>query len=145
LKFLQVHMVCRFFSKAGSHLDEGAGAAPGGSSSVSVGELWLGIDQLDEVGPEGTSAVLVQDQRRNPPLHSRAGPQGLRELDEVSSRANQGISGSSSTLPCGCGGDSEKNKVARILVDASRAISPQMRHPFVDRQYSPSTGMDRSK
>jgi hypothetical protein len=28
-----------FSSKAGSHLDEGAGATPGGSSSVSVGEL----------------------------------------------------------------------------------------------------------
>jgi hypothetical protein len=39
-------------------------ATSGGSSSVSVGELCPGIDQLDEVGPEGTSAVSVQDQWR---------------------------------------------------------------------------------
>jgi hypothetical protein len=54
-----------FFSlKAGSHPDKGVRATSGGSSSVSVGELWPGIDQLDEVGPEGTSAVSVQDQWR---------------------------------------------------------------------------------
>jgi hypothetical protein len=38
-----------------------------------------------------------------------------------------------------------KNKVVQILADASRVISPRMRHSFVDRQYSPSTGMDRSE
>jgi hypothetical protein len=30
---------------------------PGGSSNVSIGELWLGINQLDEVGLEGASGV----------------------------------------------------------------------------------------
>jgi hypothetical protein len=40
MKFLQVHMVCHFFlQKAGSHPNEGAGAAPGGLLSVSVEEL----------------------------------------------------------------------------------------------------------
>jgi hypothetical protein len=38
-----------------------------------------------------------------------------------------------------------KNKVVQILADASRVISPRMRHSFVDRQYSPSTSMDRSE
>jgi hypothetical protein len=55
-----------FSTNASSHPDEGMGGAPGGggvggSSSVSVGELWLGIYQLDEVGPEGNSVVLPQD------------------------------------------------------------------------------------
>jgi hypothetical protein len=52
-----------FSSKAGSPPSEGAGAAPGGLSSASRGELRLGIDQLDEVGPESTSAVPTQDPR----------------------------------------------------------------------------------
>jgi hypothetical protein len=38
-----------------------------------------------------------------------------------------------------------KEKVAWILLDASGAISPRMRCSFIDRQYSPSTGMDRSE
>jgi hypothetical protein len=38
-----------------------------------------------------------------------------------------------------------KNKAAHILADISGAISPWMRRSFVDRQYSPSTGMDRSE
>jgi hypothetical protein len=31
------------------------------------------------------------------------------------------------------------------MADAARAVSPRMRCSFVDRQYSPSTGMDRSE
>jgi hypothetical protein len=31
------------------------------------------------------------------------------------------------------------------MADAGRAVSPRMRCSFVDRQYSPSTGMDRSE
>jgi hypothetical protein len=50
-----------FSSKDGSHHDEGAGAAPRGSSSVSIGELWLDIDRLDEAGPEGASTVSGQN------------------------------------------------------------------------------------
>jgi hypothetical protein len=48
-----------FSLKAGSHPDEGVGVMPGGLLSVSIGELWPGIDQLDEAGPKGTSVVLV--------------------------------------------------------------------------------------
>jgi hypothetical protein len=45
----------------------------------------------------------------------------------------------------GCGRSSAKQKVARILSDNSRAISPRMRHLFIDRQYSPSTSTDQSE
>jgi hypothetical protein len=40
---------------------------------------------------------------------------------------------------------SAKNKAAQILADASGMISHWMKRLFVDRQYSPSTGMDRSE
>jgi hypothetical protein len=33
----------------------------------------------------------------------------------------------------------------QILLDAPRAVSPLMWRSFIDRQYSPSTGMDRSE
>jgi hypothetical protein len=51
----------------------------------------------------------------------------------------------SSAPPRGYGASSVKNNAVRILADASGAISPCMRRSFVDRRYSPSTGMDRSK
>jgi hypothetical protein len=53
--------------------------------------------------------------------------------------------GPSSTPPIGCGGGSVRSKAAWILSDAPRAILPHMRRSFIDRQYSPSTGMDRSE
>jgi hypothetical protein len=56
-----------------------------------------------------------------------------------------GAPGSSFVLPRGCGGGSVKNKVARIIANASGAISPRMRHSFVDRQYWPSSNMDWSE
>jgi hypothetical protein len=50
-------------------------------------------------------------------------------MGEGSSHADQGapvggVLSSSSALPSGCGGGSAKNKVVRILADASRAILP---------------------
>jgi hypothetical protein len=45
----------------------------------------------------------------------------------------------------GHGKCSTKKKIAQILSAALRAISPHMRRSFVDRQYSPSTGMDLSE
>lgn len=62
-----------FSSKVGSHPDEGAGAAPNGSSSVSVRELLPGIDQLDEVGPECAFIVAAQNRERDQALCSHAG------------------------------------------------------------------------
>jgi hypothetical protein len=73
-------------------------------------------------------------------------PQGSRRVGEGSSRADRGapvggVSGSLSALDS-CGGSSAKNKVVRILADPFWAISPGMKHLFVDKQYSPSINMD---
>jgi hypothetical protein len=43
------------------------------------------------------------------------------------------------------GWGSARNKAARILFATLGAISPRMWRSFVDRQYSPSTGIDRSE
>jgi hypothetical protein len=43
----------------------------------------------------------------------------------------------------GHGKGSVKKKASQILSTAPGAISPRMRRSFVDRQYSPSTGMDQ--
>jgi hypothetical protein len=51
-----------FSLKAGSPPIEGVRAAPGESSSVSNGELWPGIDLLDESGLMGISTILTQGQ-----------------------------------------------------------------------------------
>jgi hypothetical protein len=48
-----------FSLKAGSHHDEHVGAAPRGSSSVSIGDFLHGVDQLDEAGPEGHSTIMA--------------------------------------------------------------------------------------
>jgi hypothetical protein len=45
----------------------------------------------------------------------------------------------------GHGKGSVKKKASQILSAAAGAISPRMRRSFVDRQYSPSTGMDQSE
>jgi hypothetical protein len=66
-------------------------------------------------------------------------------MDEGSSRAHEGTSVIILGPSGGCGRNSVKQKVALILSYASGAISPQMRRLFVDRQYSPSTGMDQSE
>jgi hypothetical protein len=52
--------------------------------------------------------------------------------------------GPSFAPPRGCGGGSVKNKVVLILTDMPGAILPRMRRSFVDRQYSPSIGIDQS-
>jgi hypothetical protein len=62
-----------------------------------------------------------------------------------SSRRGREVSGSSATPSRGCSGGSTKNKAAQILSDAAGAISPRMRHSFVDRQYSPSTSVYHSE
>jgi hypothetical protein len=92
---------------------------PGGSSSVSIGELLPGIDQFDEVGPYGSSCA------------------GKCTLVG-------GVLAPSSAPRSDCGVGSVRNKAAWILADASSAISPRMKHLFVHSQYSPSTGMDLS-
>jgi hypothetical protein len=51
----------------------------------------------------------------------------------------------STAPPRGHGGGSTKNKAARVLSTAPGAILPHKQRSFVDRQYSPSTGIDRSE
>jgi hypothetical protein len=53
--------------------------------------------------------------------------------------------GPSSAPPKGCGGGSTRSKVARILTGASEEISSHMKRSFVERRYSPSTGMDQNE
>jgi hypothetical protein len=53
--------------------------------------------------------------------------------------------GSSSAPPRGRGRISTKDKATQILPASSWVISPRMRRSFVDRQYSPSIGMDQSE
>jgi hypothetical protein len=69
--------------KAGSHPEEIIFAAPGKSTSVSVGELWPGIDVLDEGGLEGTSAVPAQEPRGDQILRSRADPKDQEDKARV--------------------------------------------------------------
>jgi hypothetical protein len=45
----------------------------------------------------------------------------------------------------GHGKGSAKKKASQILSAAPGAISPNMWRSFIDGQYSPSTGMDRSE
>jgi hypothetical protein len=67
-----------------------------------------------------------------------------------SSLASRGASvgevpGPSYAPPRGYGAGSVKNKAERILLDAKGAILLRMRQSFIDRQYSPSTGMDQNE
>jgi hypothetical protein len=52
--------------------------------------------------------------------------------------------GPSSAPPRGYSGGSVRSKATQILSDAPGAVSSHMRRSFVDRQYSPPTGMDQS-
>jgi hypothetical protein len=117
---------------------------------VSFGELWPGIDVLDEAVLKGTSVVPAQEPLGGEASHSCGRLQGSRRKGEGSLCVDRralvdGAPGSSSAPSRSCVGGSMKNKAAQILANAYGAISPQMRCSFVDRQYSPSTGMDRSE
>jgi hypothetical protein len=99
-----------FSLKDGSRHDEDARATPGGgSSSVSIGELWRNIDQLYETGPEGTSAIVAQSARR-----------GLRSgrIGEGTSCASEGAlvveaqGPSAAAPPRGCGRSSVRDWAA---------------------------------
>jgi hypothetical protein len=84
----------------------------------------------------------VLHERSSLPLVSRAGERarsvGKKVLVDDAPR-------SSSAPPRGRGLDSAKNKAARILSAAPRAISLCMWRSFIDRQYSPLTSMDQSE
>jgi hypothetical protein len=135
-----------FSSKAGSQCDEGAGAMPGGSSCVSIGELWPEINKLDETGREGTSIGSCQEEA--PPRPSSVQP--VRGTNEggtplIRRAPIDDALGPSSAPSSGYSRGPTKNKAAQILSDCPRAVSSYMRRSFIDRQYSPSTGMDQSE
>jgi hypothetical protein len=69
----------------------------------------------------------------------------MRKTDGDRVPGTQKVSSPLYVPPCEPGGGSAKHKTTRILVDADGAIAPRMKHSFVDRQYSPSTGMDHSE
>jgi hypothetical protein len=128
------------------HRTEGGGGAPEGSSSASIRELWPDIDKLDEINCE---APFVGDLLGGA-LHERSSSSSVARVNECASPRNKralmdDAPGPSSTLPRGHGRGSSTNKAMQILSAAPGAISPRMRRSFVDRQYSPSTGTDRSE
>jgi hypothetical protein len=132
-----------FSSKASSQHDEGTRAAPGGSSSASIGELWHDIDELDGIGCEGTSS---RGHQGGAPCGWGFVPSIRGAGGSVTPASRQALVNDaprpSTAPPRGYGECSTRNKVMRILSEAPRAISPRMRRSFIDRQYSPLTNMD---
>jgi hypothetical protein len=53
----------------------------GGSSSISIGDLWPDIDKLDEAGHEGTSAIAARIPRENLILHYQSDSRGCCACD----------------------------------------------------------------
>jgi hypothetical protein len=134
-----------FSSGAGPGCAEIVEVASGGSS-LSIGELWPDIDKLDKIRREDTSVVHTHDaalrgrksiaSAEKADRHSRysgkkallsdaAGPPNIKSKGHRSSFANR--------------------KAVQILSTAPRMILPHMRRSFVDRRYSPSTGMGVSE
>jgi hypothetical protein len=113
---------------------------------VSIGELCPDIDNLDGAIHEGTSTQSYQVNSPPGPSSGRSN-RGMNEgVVHATRRASlDDAPGPSSTSPRGYGRGSVRNKVARILSDAPRAILLRTQRLFIDRQYSPSTGMDRSE
>jgi hypothetical protein len=82
-------------------------------------------------------------------LHERSSSLSVVRVNESASPTNKrtlmdDAPGPSSAPPRGRGHGraSARKKAAQILAAAPEAISPHMQRSFVDRQYSPSTGMD---
>jgi hypothetical protein len=149
LKFL-VPVICLFSLKTDAQFIKGGGNASEGSSSVSIRELWAEMDMMDEISHGGNSTGKV-------PRNVHRGRRSLPLVEKTDERAccmDKGALLNDTPRPSnaqprghgrGHGRCSAKNKVTRILSAVPRAISPCMRRSFVDRQYSPSTGMDLSE
>jgi hypothetical protein len=113
---------------------------------MSIGELWPDIDKLDDINHGGASVESVL----RSVLHDWSSlPSVARTNKNAKPTAKMAVVedalGPSTVPPGGRGRGSARNKAAWILSAAPEAISPRMRRPFVDRQYSPSTNMDRSE
>jgi hypothetical protein len=134
-----------FPSQVDPHRAEGGGDAPEASSSLSIGELWPDIDKLDEIN----HGVIFMGNFRETHFTNETPRRRLRGVNKCASPTNKRVlmddaPGPSSVLPrgCGCGRGSASKKATQILVTTPRAILPHMWRSFVDRQYSPSTGMN---
>jgi hypothetical protein len=137
-----------FPSEGDPHRTKGGGDAPKGSSTPSIEELWPNIGKLDEINH---GATFVGDFLGATLCERRSSP-SIARVNEHFSSANKRVlmddaPGSSSGLPrCrGRGRDSVRKKATQILAAAPGVILPRMRRSFVDRQYSPSTGMDQNE
>jgi hypothetical protein len=111
-------------------------------SSSSIEELWPDIDKLDEIWREDTSIVYTRDVS----LRSRKSIASPEKVDRHSRCSGNKSLLSDAPKPSnikskGRGSDSMKRKPERIWSATPRTISPRMRRSFVDRRYSPSTGM----
>jgi hypothetical protein len=163
-----------FSPKTDAQFTKGGGNALEGSSSVSTGEFWVKMDMMDEIShggnaPERPSSVSTRElwaemdmmdeishgrtSIRNIPRNAHHERRSLPSVDKTSERASCANKGALLTdtskpynvQPIGHGKDSTKKKAAWILSAALGAISPHIRRSFVDRQYSPSIGMDQSE
>jgi hypothetical protein len=120
--FLMIIWFVNFSSMAGSLGGENAETMPNESLIMSVGEIWSEIDQLDEVDPWSASvspAINQNDQA----LHSCVGSSKV-EVDYGDSLVVKDIPSSSTCLPQSYEEGSMRNKAARILANAARAVSP---------------------
>jgi hypothetical protein len=135
-----------FSPKIDAQFIKGGGNAPEGSSSVSIGELWAEMDMMDEISHGATSVGNVPWNAH----HERRSLPPVKKTGECASRTDKGAllndtAGPSYAQLRGRRRYFTKNKAAQILSAAPRAISPRMWRSFVDRQYSPSIGMDLSE
>jgi hypothetical protein len=121
-------------------------AVMSGGSSPSIGELWPNINKLDEIRHEDTSVVHTCDVsvrgRKLIALAEKAGRRSRRKGNKALLKDTPWTSNIKSKSH---GSGSVKWEAALILSAASRIISLHMRRSFVDRRYSPSTGMGLSE
>jgi hypothetical protein len=95
-----------------------------GSSSVSIGELWLDIDKLDEVSRGGASAVDIPEVAP----HEAESQASIDKTDKHARRKGKrallnNALGPSVALPKSHGKGFAKRKAAQILSAAPGAIS----------------------
>jgi hypothetical protein len=121
-------------------------AATREDSSPSIGELWPDIDKLDDSSCEDTSVVRARDAS----IHGKRLAASNGNTSKCSRREGNkdsltNVAGMSSIRSRNHEGGSTRRDVARILSAAPGAISLCMRRSFIDRRYSPSTGMGLSE
>jgi hypothetical protein len=121
-------------------------AVMSGGSSPSIGELWPDIDKLDEIRHKDTSVVHTRDVlvhgRKSIASTEKAGRRSRRKGNKALLKDAPRTSNIKSKS---YGSGSVKREAALILSAAPETISLHMRRSFVDRRYSPSTGMGLSE